>query len=160
MLKNRVFVIVCVFVLAVVLVACGPIVVYKGAVEVPQNGWHKDTVAVFRSEVANLEETCHLLLEVENTDTYSYNNIWFFVDAVSPGGYVQRDTLDCRLANDTGDWFGKSNWGSDAFKSVHPYKLNIRFPEKGTYKYYVVQGMRDTLLTGITSVGIKIIEAN
>ncbi|GAF02815.1 gliding motility-associated lipoprotein GldH [Saccharicrinis fermentans DSM 9555 = JCM 21142] len=84
MLKNKILS-ACVLCLSLVFVSCGPTVVYEGVAEVPGTGWHKDTVAVFQSEVTKLQESCHLLLEVENTDAYSYNNIWFFVDAVSPG---------------------------------------------------------------------------
>ncbi len=140
------------------LMSCGPNVVYENTVSIPQNGWHKDTVAIFKSEVSDLKQAYHLLLEVENTDTYGYNNIWFFVDAISPSGHKQRDTIDCQLANNAGQWFGKNSWGSDNFTSTHPYKLNIRFPETGLYKYYVVQGMRDSVLTGVAGVGLMIIE--
>lgn len=140
------------------LMSCGPKVVYENTVSIPQNGWHKDTVAIFKSEVSDLKQSYHLLLDLENKDTYGYNNIWLFVDAVSPSGHKQRDTLDCQLANNAGLWFGKNSWGSDNFRSTHPYKLNIRFPEAGLYKYYVVQGMRDTVLTGVAGVGIKIME--
>ena len=146
--------------IVVAITSCGPSVTYEGSVLVSPTGWHKDTVAVFKSEIYDLGQSSHVLLKVENTDLYSYSNIWFFVDAVSPSGQVRRDTLECLMANPAGDWYGKKSWGSDVYRSVHPYKLNIRFPEKGTYKYYVVQGMRDTVLTGITGIGIKIIETN
>ena len=142
------------------LVSCGPNIVYESKVSIPQNGWHKDTVAIFKSEVLDLKQAYHLLLEVENTDTYGYNNIWFFVDAISPSGHKQRDTIDCQLANNAGQWFGKNSWGTDNFTSTHPYKLNIRFPETGTYKYYVVQGMRDSVLTGVAGVGITMMEVD
>ena len=151
-------IVVCAIVFMTALFSCGPNVVYENTIQIPQEGWHKDTVAVFKSEVSNLGPACHLLLKVENTDAFAYSNIWFFVDAVSPSGKVQRDTLDCPLAAPAGDWYGKSGWGSDVFKSTHPYKLNIRFPEEGVYKYYVLQGMRDTVLTGVAGVGLKIIE--
>ncbi len=140
--------------------SCGPEVMYKQSVEVPQTGWHKDTVAIFKSEVTDLESTCHVLLQVSNNAKYSYSNLWFFVDAVSPSGHRQRDTLECLMADKRGDWYGESSiFDRDTYKSLHPYKMNIRFPEKGEYKYFVVQGMRDTILTGIHSVGIEVVKA-
>ncbi len=157
MLKSK-GVVFCIITLLLMVWGCGPNVIFEKSVNIPEGGWHKDTVAVFKSEVSELEQASHLLLQVKNTNVYGYSNIWFFVDAVSPSGHVQRDTLECPLANAAGDWYGKSSWGAKTFKSTHPYKLNIRFPEKGLYKYYVVQGMRDTVLTGIAGVGIKIIE--
>ncbi|SMO86980.1 gliding motility-associated lipoprotein GldH [Saccharicrinis carchari] len=148
----------CAFISLTGLLSCGPNMVYENTVPLPPTGWHKDTVAVFKSNVTDLNKSYHLLLEVENTDAYSYSNIWFFVDAISPSGHVQRDTVDCPLANDAGQWYGKNSWGSKVFSSMHPYKLNIRFPETGVYKYYVVQGMRDTVLSGVAGVGIKMME--
>ncbi len=147
-----------VFLLMVTLMcACGPKEWYNNEVEISEKGWHKDTVAVFRSEVLELDKSCHILVQVTNKEDYPYSNIWFFMDAISPSGHIERDTLECMLANDQGDWYGKKA-GGQSYKSLHPYKINIRFPEKGLYTYYMIQGMRDTLLTGVQSVGIKIIE--
>ncbi len=139
------------------LYSCGPTECYNHQVTIPDTGWHKDTVAVFNSEITELNKSCHLLVSVTNKETYSYSNIWFFIDAISPSGHIQRDTLECYLASDDGVWYGKSI-GGDLIESIHPYKLNIRFPEKGLYKYYLIHGMRDTVLTGIQSVGLQIIE--
>ena len=153
--SNWIFVLVIGFALFVS--SCGPNEWYYSSVEVPENGWHKDTVAVFKSDISQLDKSCHVLLEVQNNDAYAYSNIWFFIDAISPSGHVQRDTLECILANEFGDWLGQSKF-SDTHKSLHPYKLNIRFPQEGLYTYYLVQGMRDTVITGIEKVGVKIIE--
>jgi len=146
------------FVAVIVLTSCGPNEYYYSSVGIPEKGWHKDTVAVFKSDISQLDKSCHVLLEVQNNEEYVYSNIWFFLDVISPSGYVQRDTINCILANDQGEWLGDSNW-SNGYKSLHPYKLNIRFPKEGLYTYYVVQGMRDTVLIGIDEVGVKIIEA-
>ncbi|TLX73884.1 gliding motility lipoprotein GldH [Labilibacter sediminis] len=139
------------------LLSCGPNEWYYSSVEVPANGWHKDTVAVFKSEISELNKACHVLVEVENNEYYAYSNIWLFLDAVSPSGNVQRDTLECILADEFGNWVGQGAFSKN-HKSLHPYKINIRFPQSGLYTYYLVQGMRDTVLTGIEKVGIKIIE--
>ena len=144
----------------ILMTSCGPTVIYEGRASVSQNGWHKDTVAVFNSEITEPEQLVHVLLEVQNTDAYSYSNIWFFVDAISPSGHIQRDTLEYPMAKPSGDWYGKKSWGSDVYENALPYKLNVRFPEKGMYRYQIIQGMRDTVLTGIAGVGIKIIETN
>ncbi len=148
-----------VLLIAVFLYSCGPKEWYNSEIDIPETGWHMDTVAVFNSEVTSLDKSVHLLLDIKNRSTYSYSNIWFFVDAVSPDGHRERDTLECNLADAQGKWYGKSI-GDDIYKSVIPYKINIRFPEKGMYHYYVMQGMRDTILTGIKSVGLRIVEVD
>ncbi len=142
-----------------ILCSCGPKELYNTEISIPESGWHKDTVAVFNSEVSNKDKTVHLLIDVKNKNTYSYSNIWFFIDAVSPGGHRERDTIECNLANVQGKWYGKSI-GDNTYESIHPYKLNVRFPETGLYHYSIMQGMRDTVLTGISAVGLKIIEAD
>ncbi len=139
------------------LCSCGPKEWYNYQVSIPEAGWNKDTVAVFKSDITELDKSCHLLLDVTHKNNYEYSNLWFFIDAISPSGHVERDTIECFLANHEGIWFGK-DVGGDETESVHPYKLNVKFPEKGLYKYYVMHGMRDTLLTGITSVGLQIVE--
>lgn len=145
-------------VFSLLLVACGPKVVYDSRVEINTTAWHKDSVAVFRSDVSDLQTSYHLLLQTGVSSDFAYNNIWFFVDAVSPSGHVQRDTIDCYLSASDGGMYGDKSWFRDNYATVQPYKLNIRFPEKGLYKYYVSQGMRDTVITGVNSIGVKIIE--
>ncbi len=139
------------------LTSCGPKEWYNYQVSIPVTGWHKDTVAVFKSEITQLDKSCHLLLDLTHKNNYEYSNIWFFIDAVSPSGHIQRDTLECYLANHEGVWFGDEK-GDDQIETIQPYKLNIKFPEKGLYKYYIMHGMRDTLLTGVSSVGLQIVE--
>ena len=144
-------------VILLLLSSCGPTEWYNYQVSIPETGWHKDTVAVFKSEITQLDKSCHILLDVTHGNNYEYSNIWFFIDAVSPTGHIQRDTVDCYLANHEGTWFGEEN-GDDQIESLHPYKINIKFPEKGLYKYYIIHGMRDTLLTGVSSIGLQIVE--
>jgi len=139
-----------------VLCSCGPKEWYNYQVSIPESGWHKDTVAVFKSEISDIDQSCHLLLDVTHQKNYEYSNIWFFIDAISPSGHIERDTLECYLAKDDGTWYGKQS--GDKIECIQPYKLNIKFPEKGLYKYYIIHGMRDTVLTGVSSIGLQIIE--
>lgn len=140
------------------LVSCGPKVVYETNINISDTGWHKDSVAVFKSEVTELNRDYHLLLQPNVNMDYAYNNIWFFIDAISPSGHIQRDTVSCYLSAVDGEMYGNKQWFSDDYISVQPYKLNIRFPEKGVYTYRIAQGMRDENIMGLNSIGLKIIE--
>ena len=46
------------------------------------------------------------------------------------------------------------------FNGTDYYMQNIKFPTKGEYKFEIYQAMRDTLLTGIESIGLTIQQNN
>ncbi len=73
---------------------------------------------------------------------------------------MQSDTILCPLANEQGIWYGSKTWFIDNYKTIHPYKLNFKFPKKGEYNFYLNHGMRDTVVLGINAVGIELLNSN
>ncbi len=152
--KNNHLFILCALVM--LFVSCAPKPVFQQEVEVGASGWHKDSVGVFKFNIANIEQNYHALIQVQVNESYTYSNIWFFVDAMSPSGHVERDTIQGYFSTPEGNWLGEKVWFKDAYESNQAYKLNVRFPEKGIYTFRIAQGMRDTTLLGIDKVGLSL----
>lgn len=117
--------------------------------------WKRDDGAVFKVEIGDNSQVCDATIEIRSDNTYSFSNIWLFVDCKSPDGSIHTDTVGADLADVKGKWFGK---GLSLHNLSIPYKQNLFFPNTGTYIYSIRQGMQDNPLRGITDIALKISE--
>ena len=120
----------------------------------PSEAWHKDSIKTFEFQITDSLVIYNMFLNIRNTGRYPYSNLIVFVDTKMPGNKTLRDTLNCFLADDSGDWLG-SGFGS-IWTSKVPYKVQVRFPRNGKYKVKLQHGMRKEDLPGITDIGIRI----
>ncbi len=137
---------------AVVLMGCQR-VVYSDCRTI-SDGWDKDSVFSFVFDIDDANVLYKTSIIVRNTDEYPNQNIWLFVDEVSPAGDVQRDTLQYFLADDLGRWRG-SGIGS-IYECECIYQPQQKFHKAGQYTLRITQGMRQSPLKGICEVGVKI----
>jgi gliding motility-associated lipoprotein GldH len=126
--------------------------------DIPQKGWNQyDTLAFSpKMEKAGAYD---IFIETRNTKLYLYRNVWLFVRCKQNNRTVFSDTLQITLADKTGRWLG-SGWGS-LYQLSTPYKANFKVDkDMSEYQIRIVQGMRDYDLTGIESVGVRIVPTN
>jgi len=143
------------FVLSLVLfIACDSKREYDGFTAIPESGWNKDSVAVFKVPVHSIVQPYDLFLQLRNHEGYTYSNCWLFVDVVTPSGKARRDTVECFLADPTGKWLG-SGFGS-LYTTTTTWQQGVKFNEHGEYQFRISQGMRVDNLTGIVDVGLRI----
>ncbi len=116
--------------------------------------WDMNQPAHFEVNMSDTVGRYNVILHIRNTDSYPYQNIWVFTHSTAPDSTIAIDTLSCYLADNHGRWINKS------FLSEHNmsllYMSNIRFPKIGTYTFDIAHGMRDSLLQGISRIGITI----
>ncbi len=137
-----------------VIVGCTRKSVYNEFIAMPPQGWNMDSLAVFRVEVTKPDVPHNLFIQVRNESRYPNSNLWLFIDVVSPDGHLQRDTLECQLADINGRWLG-DGWGT-LYTLQCPYRMNTKFATGGTYVFRVAHGMRHEDLQGITNIGLRV----
>ena len=91
-----------------------------------------------------------MIAHVRHTERYPYQNMWLFVDHT-----LYRDTIEFYLADDRGQWLGDKHHGFMEMPVL--IEENKHFPDTGKYVLEVQHGMRDTLLRGVTDVGLEIV---
>lgn len=116
--------------------------------------WDKDTLAVFRADIADTVGVYDVYVQVRNDNDYAFSNLWLFIDVISPDGRMRRDTLECTLARPDGSWLG-GGWGS-LYTLRRPYIAAARFARPGPYTFRLTQGMRKDQLRGIHDIGLLI----
>lgn len=145
-----------VFILAglLLLMGCSPPTVFHDSRALPPRGWHQDSALVFESAVNDTLGLHELYLVVRNTTDYGYSNLYLFLDIEFPGLQTLRDTIECTLAERSGQWTG-SGFGRIKTNEFL-FRDDVWFPEEGVYTFRIQHGMRQEILEGISDAGIRI----
>lgn len=145
-------------VFVLMLCACNSHSVYEKYQSISPMAWDMNEPAHFEVEMTDTVGKYDVILHIRNNDMYPYQNIWLFTQSTAPDSTIATDTLSCYLADNQGKWI------NDAFLSEHDmplvYMSHIRFPKAGTYTFTIAHGMRDSLLTGISRIGLSIEPTN
>lgn len=139
---------------ALMLAACNPSQYYASYEDVDPNGWNLTETLYYDFSVDDTLSSYNTFIDIRHTDAYPYANLFLFVKTSYPDGSQSLDTLECPLADPAGNWYGRVN--ARHIDSRHPLTLQLRFPMKGNYSLAITQGMRDTLLLGLTQVGFRV----
>ncbi len=135
--------------------ACTRDVIPAKFAEIPQSTWNFDSIVEFSFEIeAPVSQQCNVITFIRNDKTYSYQNFWFYVEKVYPDSTVSCDTIECYLADQRGRWLGSGL--RNVLEMPVLIEQNADFTQTGTYTYKLRHAMRDDLLRGIHSLGIKI----
>ena len=153
-IKSKIAVLFCA---AFMFVACDRKMQFEAYYEIGSKGWHKDSLAVFNVEIPSSTESYNLFFNVRNVGNYPYSNLWLFVDIATSDTIAIRDTVELALAKPNGKWLG-SGLG-DLHDLQIAYKKYVHFPQKGTYRIVLQQGMRNDYLKGIHDIGIRVEKA-
>lgn len=138
----------------VLIISCSRNVVFTDSAVMKDNIWSLSTVPEFSVPVTDTLLRTNVYFTIRTGSAYPFRNIWLFVTASSPDGKSVTDTLQYNLADDKGNWYGKG------FGDIHelkmPFRSNVYFPEKGTYKFKIQHGMRVGDLKGVYDFGLRI----
>ncbi len=114
-----------------------------------------DYAAKFDVEVTDTVSLFDFYINLRNTVDYKYSNFYLFLNTTLPDGMAARDTIELMLADRSGKWLGK---GFGKYRDNQMLvRAGLQFPMAGNYVFEIEHAMRDTLLTGIGSVGIRIV---
>ena len=99
-----------------------------------------------------------VFIDVRHTGEYPFSDLFLFVDLTGPGGRTARDTVECLLADPSGQWYGKGLGFifADRYQAKVLYKLGNRFPAGGRYSITLEQAMRTDKLEGVLDIGVSV----
>jgi len=121
--------------------------------ELSQEGWAVNERCNFEAELNDSVGGYNIYVDVRHQGNYPYQNLWLFVERMSPDSAVVNDTIACDLADYSGKWLGKGSGSVYLFSA--PYaQFEIKAP--GKYVIGIRHGMRDEVLKGISAIGLRI----
>lgn len=151
---KRCFVLCFAAMLTLLCVGCNSKVFYAEYADVDEQGWALADSVVFDVEVTDTNRMYDFLLEVRNNISYPYSNAFFFINTTFPDGSVAHDTLECPLADLSGQWYGKR--AGRYVDSRYYFRKNARFPLSGNYRFAITHGLRDSSVVGLCDIGFRI----
>jgi len=136
------------------MLSCNSNVVFTESSVMAGKTWELTSIPIFQISVDDTVNSNNIFFTIRTGSSYPFRNIYLFVTTTSPEGKSITDTLQFNLADEKGNWYGKG------FGDIHelklPYKSNVYFPLKGTYKISVQHGMRIEDLKGVYDIGLRI----
>ncbi|MBL4653073.1 MAG: gliding motility lipoprotein GldH [Flavobacteriales bacterium] len=141
-------------VFAGIVIGCDSEKYFEEYKKIENASWAAKKQLSFKVESIDTHIEYNLFLLVRNTKTYTYQNLYLFMDIMSPSGKMERDTIECLLADITGKWYG--DHAGDIVDNKIWFKTNYQFSELGTYRFTFEQAMREESLTEIIDFGLRI----
>jgi gliding motility-associated lipoprotein GldH len=144
--------------LAALLSSCADHVVYQQDVSIPDGIWEREFKPEFSFEITDTVSHHDLFIDVRHTGDYPFSDLFLFLDLSGPGDRHMRDTVQCLLADPSGQWYGRGTGFifADRFHAHVLYKLRNRFPSSGRYTIRLEQAMRTERLPGVLDIGISV----
>lgn len=137
--------------------SCSNQALYEQYQAIDNTLWEKDKVYYFTFRIDDISVPYDLTLEIRNNNLYPYQNLWVFCNEEPPIGALQKDTIECMLADEFGKWYGH---GISLYQSSFPIRKHYIFPHSGQYTFSFRQGMRNDKLRGIQEIGFRIQQSN
>lgn len=145
-------------IVSVFLYSCNSNTIINQYVEIPSSGWDKNNAVAFNVDINDSISTYNFGINIRNSTTYRYSNLYIFLLTEFPNGNISRDTIECLLADNEGKWLGKG-WG-EIKESEIILSSGLQFPLAGKYKFLIQQAMRVDTLRGINDVGLLVEKDN
>lgn len=125
-------------------------------IDIPNAKWTYDQVAEFPVSINNKAITYNGFLKLRISKSYRYENIYLLYHIRTPEGKIVTQRSSIVLTDDLGRPLGRSVGNSIDYE--RPLFTNRRFEGVGQFTVALEQNMRDSVVDGVESIGIKIKE--
>ena len=133
------------------LASCHHDIVYSQFCSIPSSNWNIDEEAQFEYAISEIDADYQMIIYIRHTERYPYQNMWLFIE---DKGRI--DTIEFYLSDDRGQWLGDKHHGFIEMPVL--YEEDKHFPDTGIYHLSIQHGMRDSVLRGVTDIGLEIIK--
>jgi gliding motility-associated lipoprotein GldH len=136
--------------------ACNSNRIYERNVKFSERIWNKDSAAIFKFEIADINTDYTFYFNLRNTILYPYQNIYLTYSIEDTLGNVYDSDLtninlfDSKTGRPLGSGMG------DIFDHQYMVIEDYQFNNPGTYLFRIKQYMRMDSLREIMSVGLRI----
>ena len=143
-------------VIFVSMISCNQSEAYYKFGYIPHNEWNKSQEICFSldSSSINPQQNYSISLEITHNISYSYKNLFLYVDHTIQDRITLRDTLECILVDDFGKWLGSGNGASRQLSVL--FKTNFKIDTTLHNEICIRHAMQDLKLKGIEKIGLKV----
>lgn len=138
-------------------ISCGePGTVFEETQALGDAGWRYTDSISFDFSVADTSSRYDMVLSVDHTTDFPYQNFYVRLTTHLPEGPPFRQPLSLQLADNFGEWYGECT--NNNCTTQIALQEATRFTTPGDYRLVVGQYSRADPLPAITSVGFKLLK--
>ena len=141
---------------ATLFLACSESPVIEKTFSVDGNSWDYDDIFETSIEVVDSSKTYRLVLEVDHSDEFAFQNVYAKVSTTLPSGKKVEDPISLQLSDKYGRWYGKC--GSGKCKANIIIREGFKFQHLGSYDFKIEQLSREDKLEGVSGLALKLFE--
>jgi gliding motility-associated lipoprotein GldH len=138
------------------LMSCGENYFFEQSIQIEKSAWDYDNQLAYTFEVTDTTKVYNLLLEIDHSTEYAYQNCYLKIHTTFPSGEKVEQVLSIDLADKIGQWQGNCN--SEACTVLLDLQKKARFNALGKHQITLEQYMRMNPLRGIHSIALKLEE--
>jgi gliding motility-associated lipoprotein GldH len=124
-------------------------------VEIPQAKWSYDQIPDFAFTVNNANKYHDFFLKLRIQKSYPYENLYLLSHIKTPGGKIIDQKINFTLADSEGKPLGRI---SGDYISYELPMFTKKMEGNGQYFIALEQNLRDSVVVGVESIGVKIKE--
>jgi gliding motility-associated lipoprotein GldH len=146
---------ICSIVLGIFLYSCGETPHYDKTYSFDNKTWEQRVKPKFSVDIKDTTKVYDFIITLRTTTSYSFNNLWVFLNTKTPSGIEGREPFQIRIANPDGSWIGRKSG------TVVENQLIFRarkFPEKGKFNFEIEQGITDESVDEVLDIGLRVAE--
>jgi len=138
--------------LSATIVGCGPTPMYEKVYRFEGDKWEQKVKPVFKVDVKEIDTEYDFVLTMRTTTDYEYNNLWVYLNTITPSGQKAREPFEIKISNPDGTWAGKKTGTVVEFPL---YFKRRKLPEKGTYTFVLEQAITASTVNEVLDLGFK-----
>lgn len=129
-----------------------------GQAKIDAEGWHYRDSLEFVLQAVDTTVSYDLVLELEHTTEFSFQNLYVRTNTYFPSGAKIRDVISLDIGDMSGRWNGTCSGNS----CIAPVLLRskFRFSETGTHKIVFEQFSRFSIIQGISKMRLLLCSNN
>lgn len=126
--------------------------------DIPEGKWFYNQIADYPFTVDDASVYYDFNLKLRIQKSYPYENLYLLAHIKTPDGKVSKQRVNFTLTDETGKPLGRSS-GSVVDYDLPMFK-DRKMGSVGQYVISIEQNMRDSVVNGIESIGVKIRKGN
>lgn len=124
--------------------------------EIKQSKWSYDQIPDFPFKVDNAAKYHDFFLKLRIQKSYPYENLYLLAHIRNPNGKISTQRINFTLADAEGKPLGKTSGNYISYEL--PMFKDKKLEGNGQYFIALEQNMRDSVVFGVESIGVKIKE--
>ena len=140
--------------LLLIFASCGPKKIYEKYIDINNYLWSRETQFDFNINIENIENDYDIFLEIRHTLYYIYDNLALSIIVYYPNGEIRIKDYNIKMRDSKGTFYGDGM--GDIFDRETCIMKNIKFPEKGLYKFKIQNIMPRPVTGNIMQIGFVV----